>query len=102
MGRYQVANKKSEVSALQLKWWESKEKQQQKSKQVRELRSRGPGRVEAWKEELRDLLHGRSLWEAWQKMSADPEKHIAGWARQGAPLGMSVDQGDGRTSGTSA
>ena len=48
--------------------------------------------VEGWKAELRNLLHGRveevvlkekiefksplssSLWEAWQKMSADPEK----------------------------
>ena len=28
--RFQVANKKSEVTALQLKWWESKERQQQR------------------------------------------------------------------------
>ena len=28
------------------------------------------------------------LWEAWQKFSKDPEKHIADWARFGAPLGM--------------
>ena len=190
--RYQVANKRSEVSALQFKWWESKEKLQQKEQAaprtsvkrawawteaaqhkgpdnkmsrkshrdeendfavggmrnpwfavrrlskvaevgwdcarlwrrfakefpevLRAAKSYGgsscrlePDLVEAWKEELRELLHGKaeelilkekiefksplnaSLWEAWQKMSADPEKHIAAWARQGAPLGMSLE-----------
>ena len=62
-----------------------------------------PTLIKAWKDELRDLLHGRgedvvlkekfefkspltaSLWEAWQKMSADPEKYMAVWAR-GRPL----------------
>ena len=27
------------------------------------------------------------LWEAWQRFSKDPEKHIADWAQYGAPLG---------------
>ena len=65
--------------------------------------------VEAWKNEMLELLHGRvepvnlkekiefksplqaNLWEAWQKISAGPEKYIAEWARQGAPLGMSAE-----------
>ena len=61
----------------------------------------------AWKEELKLLLKARdentiklkeniefvspldpSMWRAWQRASADPEKHIAEWAEAGAPLGM--------------
>ena len=82
-----------------------------------------PNLVEAWKEELRELLHGRaeevvlkekiefksplraSLWEAWQRMAADPEKYIAVWARHGDERGDTnkwrVLQGDGRHAGTS-
>lgn len=31
------------------------------------------------------------FWQAWQKFSRDPEKHIADWARYGAPLGMGAE-----------
>ena len=189
--RFQVQNKKTEVSALQLKWLESKERQQKEQGEQRssvkrlwawtstsehrgpdnKLSKKGlreeendlavggmrnpwaavrrlskvaetgsdlarlwrrfagknpcvlraakayggngcrlePDLVEAWKEEMLELLHGRceavnlkeriefksplnaNLWEAWQKMAADPEKRIATWARQGAPLGMSAE-----------
>ena len=66
-----------------------------------------PECVEAWRKELMQLLRGKpsqvvlkekiefssplqaNLWEAWQQASSDPEKYIAIWAREGAPLGMS-------------
>ena len=65
--------------------------------------------VEAWKEELTNLLHARASeailkekiefksplnansWEAWQRASSDPEMFVSAWARHGAPLGMSSD-----------
>lgn len=31
------------------------------------------------------------MWRAWQKFSKDPEKHIADWAKHGAPLGMASE-----------
>ena len=61
-----------------------------------------------WKEELKEFLKvttskeivlkekiefrsplDADMWAAWQRKSADPERHLAEWARQGAPLGMS-------------
>ncbi|CAE7212170.1 unnamed protein product [Symbiodinium sp. CCMP2592] len=63
--------------------------------------------AEAWKDELKLLLKVKeepglnlkenieftspldpAMWRAWQRASADPEKHIAEWANDGAPLGM--------------
>ena len=63
----------------------------------------------AWKEELKLLLKVKgesanlkerieftspldsSMWRAWQRASADPDKHLADWARDGAPLGMAKE-----------
>ena len=64
----------------------------------------------AWRRDLKTLLKANSnsapqlrekfefksplepeLWEAWARMSGDPEQSIGDWARRGAPLGMAVE-----------